>query len=90
MITKYSQQKVENLLSDLRKNGKSTSFVNRLLKDFRAFIYWMIKNNRLQQNPIRHIDTLDNTERYRIRRELNPQDISELILTTKGADKHHG
>lgn len=82
-------EKLKNWLADLRKKGSSINVANKYLKNFKSFISWMIKNQRLQQNPVQHLSPLKKVERDYVRRALKPNEINELITATIQADKYH-
>jgi len=83
--------KLKNWLRDLRKKGASVNNSNKHLKNFKTFINWMIKSNRLQYNLVQYVQLLKKTEKQHPRRVLSPDELSTLISTTiTDADIFHG
>ncbi len=83
-------EKFKNWLSDLRNKGKSVSAVNGYLLSFKAFTRWLLRTDRISQNPIQHIQPLKKLEKERPRRPLTEDEVNRLITATLEANKHHG
>jgi len=83
-------ERVKNWVSDLRNKGKSVSFVNSYLESFKRFCRWLLKTERLTQNPVQFLQPLKKLDKERPRRALTTEEINKLISKTIDAEKHHG
>jgi integrase len=73
-------------LADLRKSGTSIGTSNHYLRAFKQFLRWMMRERRINDDPIVHISAMNvATDRRRIRRALPPEEFQKLIAATETA-----
>jgi len=81
-----SADKVERYLAELRKNknGISKATSNHYLQAVQQFGIWMVDNGRATESPLRILKKLRvlKTDRRRIRRALEPDEIRRLLEVT--------
>jgi site-specific recombinase XerC len=83
-------QKLKRWLTGLRRKGATVCNTNNFLKAFKSFVYWMLKNDRLQHNPVQGVQPLKKLGRQRIRRALSAGEVGRLLTATIDAGHYHG
>jgi len=83
-------ERIETWMSDLRNAGKSANCINSYLESFKRFCRWLLKTERIMQNPVQFITKLKNLDKKRPRRVLTTAEIDKLISKTLVGKKHHG
>ena len=82
---------IEAYLSDMREGGASARWTNSALVAIKSFINWMIREERMPNNPAKRIDKYnENKDRRRKRRPLSSREISDLISAAVSGKYHHG
>jgi len=76
---------VELFLVDLReKNGLSIETSNHYLRAIKSFAKWLVRNRRLQSNPLESLATLNAaTDRRHDRRSLSPEEFDMIYRIAK-------
>lgn len=93
---KYSSEinaaRVEQYLADARDAGKGISIQtsNYYLQAFKQFCRWLVKERRLSESPVAHLQKLSSrTDESRERRCLTATEIQTLLKSTRSASRHH-
>ena len=79
-------EKVKSWLSDIDSPSKANGY----LGSFKSFIRWMLKTNRMSENPIQYLQALKVLEKELIRRALIQKEIRRLLTATIDGKDHHG
>ena len=80
----------KNWMANKRNRGKGINAINGHLTSFKSFTRWMLRTDRISQNPIQYLRPLRKLDRERPRRALTIDEIIDLITATIKAEKHHG
>ena len=80
-VSQIKASDVEDFLLDLReKEGLSIETSNHYLRAIKAFINWLISNQRLNHNPLAGVKVLNSrTDRRHDRRALSEMELARLI-----------
>ena len=62
---------IQTAMSQLREDGLSARTVNSYLRGVKSFTRWLVKDGRIQHDPLTHLSSLnEKTDRRRVRRAL--------------------
>lgn len=87
-LADISASQVEQYLAKLRNGGKSIASSNHYLRAMKMFLRWLVKDRRLLDNPISHLDGLNvELDRRRIRRPLSTDEFERLLDSTRKGRK---
>jgi site-specific recombinase XerD len=81
LITDVQASRVSEWLADERKAGRLTiTTSNYYLRDTKSFFSWMIKDARIDRNPLAHLSPLNaEVEEHRQRRALEPDEYRRFL-----------
>ncbi len=90
-LTDLTLEAVENALALMKNDGsgpdgkgKAARTINHHAASVRAFLNWCVKENRLESNPLRHLDELDvDSDRRRERRPLSVEEVERLFTVAE-------
>ncbi len=75
--------RVQEFISELRSKGLSIQTCNFYLKALKAFCQWCVRDRRMQDNPLVHVQGGNVKEdRRHDRRALQPEELRELLEVT--------
>ena len=78
-------------LAQLREKRRSAATRNRHLKALKAYLNWLVREERSVANPIAHVAALnEETDRRHDRRALSEAEISALLATTASGPDRFG
>jgi integrase len=85
IVKDVTASKVENALATLRQDGRSISSRNHYLTSAKSFFEWMVRDRRIDANPIKCLRKANvAVDRRRVRRALPMIELQTLIRTTLG------
>ena len=74
----------------MKRPGASVETCNHYLTAFNQFCTWMVKNRRMPDNPVIHLEKGNAEEdRRRNRRDLSPEEIERLLEATAKSSKSY-
>ena len=86
-----SASRVESFLADLRGEGLSIQTVNFYLQAVKQFCRWMVSDRRCGDNLLAHLQGGNvKLDRRRDRRELNDEEIGQLLAIARGGPVRYG
>ena len=80
---------VQGVLLDLKASGLAPRTINSHLQAAKQFCRWMVKDRRIHESPLQHIQGLNAAvDQRRVRRELSSDEIARLLHAAKtGPDR---
>ena len=79
---------VERFLAELADNGRAIDTCNHYLSAFKHFCAWLVRNRRMRDNPVAHLEKQNpEQDRRRIRRELSAEEVERLLEATAASPK---
>ena len=79
---------VERFLAELGDNGRAIDTCNHYLSAFKHFCNWLVKNRRMRDNPVVHLEKRNpEQDRRRVRRELSGEEVERLLEAAASSPK---
>jgi site-specific recombinase XerC len=86
-----TKDRLEAALARLRVEGKSHRTYNYYLTAVRGFFRWMVRQDRLENNPLDHLRRVnEETDRRRERRAIAAKDLDRLIQVAADGETFRG
>ena len=87
-LADVSASQIQTFLADFRRTGKSIASSNHYLRAMKMFIRWLVKDRRIQDDPLSHLSGMNvELDRRRIRRPLSPAEFESLLASTRKSKK---
>ncbi len=84
-------QKVHKWLSERREAGLSRRTSNFYLSTAKSFCAWLVRNRRISENPLQHLQSVSAKEDTRhARRALNTGEIRALLAAAEAGPERYG
>ena len=82
-LSEVTADAVQHYLAGRRDAGLGIATSNHYLSAVQGFFRWLVRERRITESPIAHLRKLNaETDRRRVRRPLEPDDLARLITTT--------
>jgi integrase len=86
-----NRERLESALARIRREGKSARTYNYHLTAVRGFFRWMVRQHRLDHNPLDHLAKLNvETDQRRVRRVIDQAQLADLIGATAAGKAFRG
>lgn len=86
-----NREGLESALARIRQEGKSARTYNYHLTAVRGFFRWMVRQHRLDHNPLDHLTKLNvETDQRRVRRVIDQPELANLIVATATGKPYRG
>src|SRR5262245_24816161 len=83
----YPRAAVE-FLQDCQAQGRSVQTTNYYLSHLKSFCRWLVKDRRMGDNPVAHLDTGKvEADRRHDRRELEVDELRRLLVAARSSDR---
>lgn len=84
---RYPRTTVE-AVRDRQGRGSSVQTTNYYISHIKSFCRWMVKDRRMAQNPVAHLEAGNSeVDRRHDRRELTPEELRCLLVTTRSSER---
>jgi site-specific recombinase XerC len=75
-------------LQDRRAQGVCVQTTNYYLSHIKSFCRWLVKDRRMGDNPLAHLETANvEVDRRHDRRELEAEELQRLLRVTRGSTR---
>jgi len=82
---------VQRYLAERRQAGLSIASSNHLLRAFKSFCAWLVRERRIGENPVRHLSKLNEaTDRRHVRRTLDAEELRRLLAAAEAGPQRYG
>lgn len=91
MLGDLAKDRLEVALAKLRVEGKSPRTYNYYLTAVRGFFRWMVRQDRLENNPLDHLGRVnEEADRRRVRRSVALEELDRLIRVAEAGEPFRG